>query len=395
MKLISGFTKPNSIFVQTNLPKTNSYQFSIINVRDAFCSNDTSKANPTIASITQTINKLPNDTIYAPNGQLICIGQFQPMVVGSIAKAYQWYYNDSAILNATSINYNAYNQGIYSARVTDNNGCSNMAVNKIKMVDLKTYGLFFTNDSINCINNIKQFINNSDTSSIRNITWKWNFNGEDSSSSYNAIVNFKKPGLKKISLSATMPSCAYSITKDSLINIAFPRPGASLPTISTNAGKPTLLNARTFEAQKYKYSWQPTWGLNFTTINNPVFNYNRSQKYFIKMTSTDGCITVDTLDIKVFDSALVNIFIPKSFTPNGDGINDILYPYLAGMKSLTYLKIIDKYGKIMFETKNSTEGWNGISYGQKQPMDVYAWIAEGIDNNGNKIQKNGNVLLIR
>jgi len=113
------------------------------------------------------------------------------------------------------------------------------------------------------------------------------------------------------------------------------------------------------------------------------------------MTSTDGCITVDTLDIKVFDSALVNIFIPKSFTPNGDGINDILYPYLAGMKSLTYLKIIDKYGKIMFETKNSTEGWNGISYGQKQPMDVYAWIAEGIDNNGNKIQKNGNVLLIR
>ena len=395
VKLISGFTKPNSIFVQTNLPKTNSYQFSIINVRDAFCSNDTSKANPTIASITQTINKLPNDTIYAPNGQLICIGQFQPMVVGSIAKAYQWYYNDSAILNATSINYNAYNQGIYSAKVTDNNGCSNMAVNKIKMVDLKTYGLFFTNDSINCINNIKQFINNSDTSSIRNITWKWNFNGEDSSSSYNAIVNFKKPGLKKISLSATMPSCAYSITKDSLINISFPRPGASLPTISTNAGKPTLLNARVFEAQKYKYSWQPTWGINFTSINNPVFNYNRSQKYFIKMTSTDGCITVDTLDIKVFDSALVNIFIPKSFTPNGDGINDILYPYLAGMKSLTYLKIIDKYGKIMFETKNSTEGWNGISYGQKQPMDVYAWIAEGIDNNGNKIQKNGNVLLIR
>ena len=64
------------------------------------------------------------------------------------------------------------------------------------------------------------------------------------------------------------------------------------------------------------------------------------------MTSSDGCITVDTLDVKVFDSALVNIFIPKSFTPNGDGINDILYPYLAGMKSLTYLKIIDKYGKI-------------------------------------------------
>ena len=270
-----------------------------------------------------------------------------------------------------------------------------MTVNKIKMVDLKSYGLFFTNDSINCINNIKQFVNNSDTSSIRNIKWRWDFNGEDTSNNYNAIVNFKKPGLKKITLSATIPSCAYSISKDSLINIASPRLGVSLPTISTNAGKPTTLNARVFEAQKYKYSWQPTWGINFTNINNPVFNYNRSQNYFIKMTSTDGCETVDTIRVKVFDSAIVNIFIPKSFTPNGDGVNDILYPYLAGMKSLTYLKIVNKFGKIMFETKNSNQGWNGISYGEKQPMDVYLWIAEGIDNNGAIIRKDGNVLLIR
>ena len=49
----------------------------------------------------------------------------------------------------------------------------------------------------------------------------------------------------------------------------------------------------------------------------------------------------------------------------------------------------------MFETKNTIDGWNGISYGEKQPMDVYVWIAEGIDNNGNIIRKNGNVLLIR
>lgn len=395
VKQISGFTKPNSFFVQANLPSASSYIYSIINVRDAFCSNDTSNGKPTIASITQTINKLPNDTIYAPNGLLICIGQFQPMVVSSIAKAYQWYFNNAIIPNATSINYNAYIQGEYSARITDNNGCSNMTVNKIKMVDLKSYGLFFTNDSINCINNIKQFVNNSDTSSIRNIKWRWDFNGEDTSNNYNAIVNFKKAGLKKITLSATIPSCAYSISKDSLINIASPRLGVSLPTISTNAGKPTTLNARVFEAQKYKYSWQPTWGINFTNINNPVFNYNRSQNYFIKMTSSEGCETTDTIRLKVFDSAIVNIFIPKSFTPNGDGVNDILYPYLAGMKSLTYLKIVNKFGKIMFETKNSNQGWNGISYGEKQPMDVYLWIAEGIDNNGAIIRKDGNVLLIR
>lgn len=392
---ISGFSKANSYIVQTGLPKLPNYNFSIVNVKDAFCSSDTSKSNSTIASISQVINKLPNDTIYAPNGQLICIGQFQPMVISPLAKSYQWYLNDVIIPNATTVNFNAYNQGVYSAKVTDDFGCSNMTVNKIKMVDLKTFGIVFSNDSINCVNNIKQFINYSDTSSIRNIKWKWNFNDEDSSNNYNAITTFKKPGLKKISLSASVPSCAYSITKDSLINISVPIAATNLPTISTNAGKPTTLNARIFEAKKYKYSWQPTWGLNFTNINNPVFNYNRSQNYYIKMTSVDGCVTIDTIRVKVFDSAIINIFIPKSFTPNGDGVNDILYPYLAGMKSLTYLKIVNKYGKIMFETKNSTDGWNGISYGEKQPMDVYMWIAEGLDNNGNIIRKDGNVLLIR
>jgi gliding motility-associated-like protein len=392
---ISGFSSANSFIVQPNLPNSASYIYSIKHVNDAFCSRDTTKANPTLASITQLIRKLPIDTIYAPNGQLICIGQFQPMVISPLAKSYQWYFNDSILLNATSVNFNAYNQGVYSAKVTDDYGCSNMAVNKIKMVDLKTFGIYFTNDSINCINTIKQFLNYSDTSSIRNIKWKWNFNGEDSSTNYNAVTNFKKPGLKKISLSATVPTCTYSITKDSLINISVPIATVNLPVVTTNAGRNTPLNARVFEGRKYKYSWKPTWGLNFTNINNPIFNYSKSQNYYISMTATDGCVTVDTISIKVFDSAIVNIFIPKSFSPNGDGINDVLYPYLAGMKSLTYLKIVNKFGRLMYETKNSTEGWNGISYGEKQPMDAYMWIAEGIDNKGNIVQKTGNVLLIR
>lgn len=392
---INGLANPNSIIVQSRLPKTSTYNFTILNVTDAFCSSDTSNGNAGVARISQVINKLPISTINAPNGQLICIGQSQPMVISPLAKSYQWYLNDSIIPNAISVNFNAYNQGTYSAKVTDDFGCSNMTENKIKMIDLKSFGILFTNDSINCINTSKQFINFSDTSNIRNISWKWNFNGEDTSANYNAKTIFKKPGLKKITLSATIPSCAYSIIKDTLINISTPIASVNLPTVSTNAGKPITLNARVFEGKIYKYNWQPTWGIDFTNVNNPLFSYNRSQNYYIKMTSVDGCVNVDTIRVKVFDSALVNIFIPKSFTPNNDGINDILYPYLAGMKTLTYLKIVNKFGKVMFETKNTIDGWNGISYGEKQPMDVYVWIAEGIDNNGNIIRKNGNVLLIR
>lgn len=392
---VGGFSKPNSIFVQANLPNDTVYRMNIMNVSDAYCSSDTSAAISGVASIVQRLNKLPLNTIKAPNGTLICIGQFQPMSITPLAKVYQWYRNDTLINNANSVNFNAYMQGTYTAMVTDSLGCTNMTVNSIKMADLKTFAISFSNDPVNCINTTKQFLNYSDTSSVRNISWKWNFNGEDSSKLYNATAMFKRGGLKKITLSASVPSCTYSISKDSLIMIAEPIRAVKLETVSTNSARPIQLKARTFEGINYAYDWQPSWGLNFYRVNNPVFTYNQTQSYYIKMTSPAGCITVDTIKVLVFDSALVNIFVPKTFTPNGDGVNDVLYPYTAGMKSLTYLKIFNKFGKQVYETRTTADGWNGISFGRQQPMDAYLWIAEGIDINGNKVQQTGSVLLMR
>lgn len=392
---VGGFSKPNSIFVQSSLPKDSVYRMTIMNVSDAYCSSDTNNAANGIASIVQRLNQLPLDSIKAPSGTLICIGQYQPMFITPLAKSYQWYRNDTLINNANSVNFNAYVQGTYSAMVVDSLGCSNMTVNSIRMADLKTFAISFSNDPVNCINTVKQFLNYSDTSTVRNISWKWNFNGEDSSKVYNATTLFKRPGLKKITLSASVPSCTYSISKDSLIMIVEPIKAVRLETVSTNAARPLQLNARTFEGIKYGYDWQPSWGLNFYNINNPVFTYNKTQTYYIKLTSSEGCTTVDTIKVLVFDSALVNIFVPKSFTPNGDGVNDVLYPYTAGMKSLTYMKVFNKFGKQVFETRSTAVGWNGVSFGQQQSMDAYLWVAEGIDIKGNKVQQSGSVLLIR
>ena len=392
---MNGYGNQNSFFIQSSLPKTAFYKFSILHINDAFCNNDTSNAQPVLAEIIQTIYQLPKDTIIAPGGNLICVGNYQPMYITPLAKTYQWYFNDSIIPGATSVNYNAYLQGVYSAKITDSLNCANKTVNSIKMVDLSNFRIVFNTDSINCINVTKPFLNKSDTSSIRNITWAWKFNGEDSSSGYNAFIKFLKPGLKKISLSATVPSCIYSINKDTLISIAQPLPGINLQTQSTSANRPIQLQARTLEGAQYKYSWQPVWGLDFLNIKDPVFTYYKSQKYFISMTSPDGCITVDTVKVNVFDSAIVDIFVPKSFTPNGDGVNDMLYVYLAGVKSLNIFKIINKWGKTVFESRNSAEGWNGMSGGTPQPMDAYSWMAEGLDYNGNPVRRTGNVLLIR
>ena len=92
---------------------------------------------------------------------------------------------------------------------------------------------------------------------------------------------------------------------------------------------------------------------------------------------------------------LVDIFVPKSFSPNGDGINDKLYPYLTGLKTFQYFKVFNRFGKLMYESRNPDEGWDGTVGGTQQPMAIYIWVAMGIRLDGNPIERKGETLLLR
>jgi gliding motility-associated-like protein len=89
------------------------------------------------------------------------------------------------------------------------------------------------------------------------------------------------------------------------------------------------------------------------------------------------------------------IYLPDAFTPNGDGINDILVPRLSGMASLISFKVYNRWGQLMYETDKKDSGWDGTFRGVKQPMEAYQWMAEGIGNDGTRIKKVGSTLLIR
>jgi gliding motility-associated-like protein len=113
------------------------------------------------------------------------------------------------------------------------------------------------------------------------------------------------------------------------------------------------------------------------------------------MTSPEGCITTDSLLVRVFNDKLVDIFVPKSFTPNGDGVNDIIYAYITGISEFRYLKIINRFGKQVFETRNVDRGWDGVYNGTPQPMSVFFWLAEGVAEDGTIVQRSGQFLLMR
>ena len=93
--------------------------------------------------------------------------------------------------------------------------------------------------------------------------------------------------------------------------------------------------------------------------------------------------------------AASNIYVPKVFTPNGDGTNDVLKPILVGISSFHYFSVYNRWGNLLFTTQDPNTGWDGRVKGVPQPVETYLWIAEGVDTNGKKVVQKGMVSLIR
>jgi gliding motility-associated-like protein len=185
------------------------------------------------------------------------------------------------------------------------------------------------------------------------------------------------------------PALSSSITKP--ISVINATPNQRYPSVNAIVNRNLQLQARTLTGASYQ--WIPPSGLNNATIVNPIFNSNRQQEYLIKISTPDGCVVTDTLLVRIFDGR--GIYLPKGFTPNGDGNNDKLTPRLVGISRLIFFKVYDRWGQLMYQTSIAGEGWDGTFKGVKQPIETYTWVAEGIDIDGNTIRETGNSMLLR
>ena len=109
-----------------------------------------------------------------------------------------------------------------------------------------------------------------------------------------------------------------------------------------------------------------------STQTNPSYMFEQSGNYPIALVVHNkyGCSDTIVKMITVVEEQ--NLYVPNSFTPNGDGINDI---FLAKGKGLTKynLMIFDRWGQKLFETSEFTTGWDGAFKGQECKQDTYVW----------------------
>ncbi|MBI5008362.1 MAG: gliding motility-associated C-terminal domain-containing protein [Bacteroidia bacterium] len=103
------------------------------------------------------------------------------------------------------------------------------------------------------------------------------------------------------------------------------------------------------------------------------------------------CITGSSLSGEACTESVEMVTVPDVFTPNNDMINDLFKPVLS-FTPVDYIMIIsDRQGRILFETKNHFDAWDGTSKGDAQPQGIYMWSLKVLTPSGKSISKTGTI----
>ena len=145
--------------------------------------------------------------------------------------------------------------------------------------------------------------------------------------------------------------------------------------------------------------WYPAQTLSCDSCYDPKATPIATTTYTVDVSSSFGCKAWDSVTIHVICD-VSQVFIPNSFTPNGDGNNDVFYPRGSGINIVKSFRIYNRWGELLFEKSNFqindiNSAWNGSYNGGTPRPDVYVYIVDAQCSNGEPINIKGDVTIIR
>ncbi len=306
---------------------------------------------------------------------------------------YFWDFGDGTTFNGFNPPLHVYSAPqSYTVRliVTDTNACNNPDT-AIVTIDFSTSTVsagFNCPDSV-CLPANVTFTNLSTNAS----TYAWTFGDGGTSTSAGPTHTFTAPGVYTITLITANPnSCNLLDTFSKTISV-FGNPTADF-SYTPNPPLPNkALQFQNLSVGATSYKWD--FGDGNTSVDvNPKHIYNRDGLYQVCLTATNdvGCIDTACKNVRGYVIPLVDV--PSGFSPNGDGINDLLHVLGYGIETMRF-QIYNRWGQLVFETTDRFKGWDGTFKGEPQEMDVFGYLLDVTFFDGSKRTKKGNITLLR
>jgi gliding motility-associated-like protein len=226
--------------------------------------------------------------------------------------------------------------------------------------------------------------------------WQWLVDSVPYSNAQNPILISRAFGVYRASLAVANGFCTDTASK------LFTLPDLSVKARFNSADSlcPTDALVFTDNSTSNATSWLWKFGNgNTSSIQDPpAQSYpltGRPTQYTVSLTASNSqCSDIAYKIITTLASCY--IAVPSAFTPNGDGINDYLYPLNAFKADELIFQVFNRYGQVVFESKDYSKKWDGRYKGLPQPSGTYVWIfSYTLRGTGEKVNLKGTTVLIR
>ncbi|MDG1332784.1 MAG: PKD domain-containing protein [Crocinitomicaceae bacterium] len=319
---------------------------------------------------TVTVNDLPN--VSAGNDLTICEGD-QTVLTGTGATMYVW---DQGVTNG--VLFTPATTNTYTVIGTDANGCSNTDDVTITLEPAPIVS--FVGDVLAGCEPLEVTFTNTTPGNLDECIWTFG-NGAVLTGCGSVTTTFSTPGLYDVTLTTTSTTgCTASATYTDYIYVEGIPNASFTPSSSLISNLDPTVYFDNTSTGAVSYEWD--FGINSSTSTevSPFFEYptDASGNYTVELIAYSplGCSDTAYAEIQLVEEVI--FYVPNTFTPDDDDYNPTFQPvFSAGYDPYDFtLLIFNRWGEIIFESRNADIGWDG-TYGGKLMQDgTYTWKIE-------------------
>jgi len=340
---------------------------------------------------------LPQPSVHV-SAESLCVNDTLTMQ-GAAGASCHWFGPNGLSLWGSTVKLKVYSMaytGIYTLTVKDANQCHGSTTQNITVHTLPQ--LFVNNQLEGCAPFYADISFHVNAASDAIAQMSWSFNGHSyNNSSFGSYL--EKPGSYVLSGSFSDVYGCTNTLSDTVYVYDRPKAGFSSWPEKPVENMDQVLFTNTSDAVSGS-SW--SWSINdvYTgqthsgNSQNMTWLFSNAGIYPVALVATNAAGCSDTIIKLVEVKPDFHVYVPNTFTPNGDERNELFMPVTYGVSQIDF-EVFNRWGEKLYSCNDVSKGWDGTYKGEPCKQDVYVWRVRASDIKGESKLMNGEVSLFR